>query len=169
MKKYIVFLLVLSLAIAVPCVSSAASVDPGTIPSAAQTYFEGIIDNLDTGEEYFVYKSGDYSAVMIHGYDLTYSGSIVTGNNVTQIIYNTRGSTTGNYNYNPTINFSTVSSVQIDTDQTSICYSSLGSWATLGNQKSNDTLTYILWVLVLILFVIIIFKFFRNRRSYISL
>ncbi len=168
MKSFIVFLLILSFTL-VPCVASAASVDAGTIPSQAETYFEGIIDNLDTGEDYFIYKSGDYSAVMLHGYDLTYSGSVVTGKNVTQIIFNTRGVSNGNYNYNPTINFSTVSSVQIDTDQTSICYSSLGSWATLGDQKTNDTLTYILWTLVLILFVIIIFKFFRNRRSYISL
>lgn len=150
---------------------SAASVSTGTIPSAALDYFEGIIDKLEPGEDYFVYKSSDYTSVMIYGYGLKLDGSVLSATDVTQLTYNTRGASSGTsgYNYNPTFTSAEVSFVQINTDQTSIVYSSLGNWSSLGNQKSNDILTYILWSVLLIFFIVIIFKFFRNRRSYISL
>lgn len=168
MNKILVVLLIL-VSFILPFSASAASVDSGTINSSALNYFEGIIDKLDPEEQYFIYRSGDYSATMLHGYELTLSGSVVSGSNVTQIVYNSRGIADGSYNYTPTIDYSTLESIQVSTDRTSIAYSSLGSWSTLGDQKQTDLLTYILWIVLLVLFVIIIFKFFRYRKGYISL
>lgn len=168
MNKILVVLLIL-VSFTLSFSASAASVDSGTINASALNYFEGIIEKLDPEEQYFIYRSGDYSATMLHGYELTLSGSVVSGSNVTQIVYNSRGIADGSYNYTPTIDYSTVDSIQVSTDRTSIAYSSLGSWATLGDQKQTDLLTYILWIVLLVLFVIIIFKFFRYRKGYISL
>ncbi len=168
MKKILIFLCI-SVLFLFPISSSAASVDVGTINSGALTYFEGVIDKLETGEQYFIYRSGDYSATMLHGHQLKLSGSVISGSKVNQIVYNTRGQNTGNNQYTPTIDISTLDTVEVNTSRTSIVYSSLGSWATLGNQKSNDTLSYILWSVIFIVFIIVIFKFFKNRRSYISL
>ena len=152
MKKLLSVFIILILCFSVFSFScSAASVSLGTIPSAALDYFEGVIDKLEPGEQYFIYKSGDYTSVMLYGYGLNLNGSVLSGTNVTQLIYNTRGYNQGSgYNYSPTFNSDVVSSIQIDTDKTSIVYSSLGTWPTLGNQKSNDLLTYILWSVVLI-------------------
>lgn len=169
-KSILVVLTFFAITVSLCCSASAASVSSGTIPSAALDYFEGLIDKLEPGEDYFVYKSGDYTSVMIYGYGLKLDGSVLSATDVTQLTYNTRGVSAGSgYNYNPTFTSVVVSSVQINTDQTSIVYSSLGDWSTLGSQKSNDILTYILWTVLLIFFIVIIFKFFRNRRSYISL
>ena len=167
-KKSLVFILILS-SFLMCTLSSAASVDSGTIPSAALTYFEGMIDKLQTGEHYFIYKSGDNVAVMLHSHSLKLTNGMVSGTNVNQIVYNSRGQNNGTNQYSPTIDFSILDSIQIDTDRTSIVYSSLGSWATLGDQKQFDLLTFILWTVIIILFVIIIFKFFRYRKGYISL
>lgn len=150
-----------------PLSAAADTVDQGTISSAAVNYFEGVVNKLPAGYDYFIYKSGDYTATMIYSSDLTLTDSVVSGTDVTQLIYNSR-SQSDNYNYIPSFTESHLESIAIVTDYYSIAYSSLGSWSALG-QTSNNTLTYILYSVILILLIFVVFKLIRNRRHYINL
>ena len=104
---------------------------------------------------------------MIYSSDLTLTDSVVSGTDVTQLIYNSR-SQSDNYNYIPSFTESHLESIAIVTDYYSIAYSSLGSWSALG-QTSNNILTYILYSVILILLIFVVFKLIRNRRHYINL
>ncbi len=146
----------------------ADTVDEGTVNSAALNYFTGVVNKLPANSHYVIYRTGDYTTSMVYGFDLVLSGSnISSASSCTQLIYNTRGagSTTS---YTPTLSTSELSSFQLSTSDTSIIYSSLGSWSTVGD-TSKDTFSYILWSIVFLIFIYIVFKHFRYRRYYINL
>lgn len=147
---------------------SAESVEYGSISSSVMSYLEGVVEKLPAGTEYFMFKSGDYTVDLITGYDLTYDDNIVSGTGeLTRYQYNTRQVISG-YDYEPSFTEMQISSFQCDTDQFSICYSSLGPWPALGDQGTS-ILTYILYSLLFFGFLFLILKFVRNRRHYINL
>lgn len=147
---------------------SAETPDVGTINSAALNYFTGVVNKLPENCNYVIFRSGDYTATMYYGYDLELQGSnIISSKECKAIIYNTRGSGTGS-SYNPTIDIYDAASCNISTSDTSIIYSSLGSWASVGD-TSKDNISYILWTIIIFLFLFIVYKTIRNRRHYINL
>lgn len=151
---------------------SAFQVEAGAIPAAALEYFEGVVTKLPEHHEYFLYRSGDYTSVLVSSEDLHLDGSVIYGTNVTCYEYNTRAQNGGYNQYIPSYTKNTYDSIQIDTDIFSIAYSSLGDWSPLISReesKSNNWIQYILWSVVLILLVFIAFKLIRNRRSYVNL
>lgn len=142
--------------------------DEGTINSAALSYFTGVVNKLPSNCNYVIYRSGSYAATMVFGYDLVLSdSSFVCDTACTRLIYNSRGSGSG-YDYIPTITESTIGNFNLTTSDTSILYSSLGSFASVGD-SNKDTFTYILWSIVLLILLFVFLKFFRNRRHYINL
>lgn len=170
-RLFLIFILLFSLIFGVFS-ASAVQVSNGAIPSAALEYFEGVVIKLPEHYEYFLYRSGDYTSVLVSSEDLHLDGSVVSGTNVTCYEYNTRAQNGGYNQYTPAYTKYTYDSIQIDTDIYSIAYSSLGDWSPLISReesKSYNWIQYILWSVVLILLVFICFKLIRNRRSYISL
>lgn len=169
MKRFLVIFLVLLLCIsALSMCAGAVTPDEGTIQSAALTYFEGLANKLPPNCEYVCYRTGDYTSEFAYGYGMRLDGrDIVSEEDVTIVTYNSRGSGT-NMSYVPTISESRYNSINLTTTNTSIIYSSLGSWGSISNSK-NDEVSYILWALVGLIFIYITFKFLRNRRHYINL
>ena len=170
--KYFSFILVFILSLFVFIVPCSAQVANGAIPSAALEYFEGVVTKLPSGQDYFLYRSGDYTTNLITSKDLCLDGTVIKGTNVTIYQYNQRGSSSGSYNYNPEYTVEEYDSYFVDTNTFSIAYSSLGDWAELTSRVESEGFTwvkYILWSVVLILLIIIAFKLLKNRRSYINL
>lgn len=159
--------IVLMSVVTVSC--SAATPDSGTINSAALTYFTGVVNKLPENCDYVIYRSGDYSANMVYGYNFELSGSSISAGDCIELVYDARGSSSGSsYNYEPTISWSELSGYVLNTSSTSIIYSSLGSWASVGD-TSKDNISYILWTIIIFLFLFIVYKTIRNRRHYINL
>ncbi len=169
MKRFLMFLC--CAAVLMSCVTLtvfADTVDEGTINSAALNYFTGVVNKLPANSHYVIYRTGDYTTAMVYGFDLELSGSAIrSSSDCTKLIYNSRGagSTTS---YTPTLSSSELTSFQLSTSDTSIIYSSLGSWASVGD-SSKDIFTYILWSIVFLILIFIVYKHFRNRRHYIDL
>lgn len=167
MKKLFIFLCCVALMHALLLPISADSVDTGSINSSALNYFEGVVNKLPSNCHYVIYKTGDYTSSLLYGFDLELNGSnIVSSSECTELIYNQRVSS--NSGYYPS--FSTVvhDSYFLSTSETSMIYSSLGNWPSVGDSNKNNV-EYILWTVVLIVLLFIVFKFHRNRRHYINL
>ena len=141
--------------------------DDGTLNSTALNYFTGVVNKLPANSDYVIYRSDDYTSVMVYGFDFKLNNSIVTAEDCTMLIYNQRGSGSGTQ-YTPTLTEAVVTGFQLTTKNTSIIYSNLGSWASVGD-TSKDNTNYILWVLVILVFLFVVYKHFRNRRHYIDL
>lgn len=166
-----IFMLFCCAAVLMSCLAftvSAETPDTGTINSAALNYFTGVVNKLPANSDYVIYKSGDYTSAIIYGFDFTYSDSeIISPAECTQIIYNTRGSGSSS-SYVPTLATNSYSSFTLYYDDTSIMYSNLGPFSSVGD-TSKDNFTYILWSIVFLIFLFVVFKHFRYRRQYINL
>lgn len=158
----VILLLIFSI---LPC--SAVTTVNGTVNSTALNYFEGVVEKLPLGTEYIIFKSGDYTTDMVYSTDLSLNGSIVSGTNVTNLQYNTRAFVSGN-SYTTQLIEDVYQSYTLETNSFSICYSSLGNWSAVG-ESTTPILTYILYTVVFGVLLLVAFKFFRNRRSYINL
>lgn len=146
----------------------ADSPDSGTVNSAALSYFTGVVNKLPQNSDYVIYRSGDYSATMIYGFNFNYNNNrLSSSDECIQLVYDSRGMGSTGY-YFPTINQSTKTGFSLDVDSSSIIYSSLGSWSSVGD-TSKDNISYILWSVVFLIFMFVIYKHFRNRRHYINL
>lgn len=148
--------------------AQAVTPDDGTVNSTALNYFEGVVNKLPANCDYVIYRTGDYTSSMLFGFDLEVNGSnIVSSSECTELIYNTRGSGSAGYYYP---SYSTVEhdSYFVSTSESTIVYSSLGNWASVGD-PNKDTVSYILWTVVFLVLLFIVFKHFRNRRHYINL
>lgn len=169
MKRFLIILFVLLLLIsAVSMCATADTPEEGTISSAALTYFEGIANKLPQNCHYVAYKSDDYTAEFVYGYGLELDGTTISSDDdIVRVTYNARGSGSSGY-YTPTLSEAVYNSFNLTTSDKSIIYSSLGSWATLGDPK-KDTVSYILWALVGLIFIFVTFKMLRNRRHYINI
>ncbi len=172
MKKLFIILLVTLLMCTFICVTvSAETADEGTISSTVLDYFEGVIDKLPSNSDYVAYKVSDYVYYLVTGYNASLSDDgVFTFGECTVHVYNSRavGSGSNNYTYTPSFSSFVSESMSVNVPDTSIIYSNLGNYSSLGS-TSNDTLSYILWAVIFIAFIIIIVKFRRNRRSYVSL
>lgn len=169
MKKIFVFLWILSLMGALVLPSAAETPDSGTINSAALNYFTGIVNKLPANTDYVIFRTGDYTASMIYGYKFVVDGNDISSSEVCRRCdYNTRGTGDGNYNYNPTVENSQQTGFSLTVNKSSIIYSSVGSYPSVG-EASRDNISYILWTVVFLVLIFIVFKFFRNRRHYINL
>lgn len=168
MKKLIFLLCVFAL-ICVNLLSvSAATPDSGTVNSTALSYFEGIVDKLPANSDYVVFKSGDYESTLFYGFDFELTDSqILCTSDCTQVIYDSRASGS-NYNYYPEITQTSINGFTLNYNNASILYSSVGSWASLGNPL-KDIVSYVLWSIVFLIFIFIVFKMIRNRRHYLNL
>lgn len=169
MKKLLIFLCCVALMHALVLPASADSVDSGSINSTALSYLTGVVNKLPANSDYVIYKSGDYTTTLIHGYNFNFTdSSISSSDKCTAITYNQRGFGSGVSSYVPTINSSEQNSFSLNLDNTSLIYSSVGSHPSVGDSNKNNV-EYILWTVVLIVLLFIIFKFHRNRRHYINL
>ena len=166
-KRVFIIITVISILLLsiLPC--SAATTVNGTVNSTALNYFEGVVDKLPLGTEYVIFKSGDYTTDMIYSTDLSLNGSTVSGTNVTNLQYNTRAIVSGN-SYTTQLIEDVYQSYTLETNSFSICYSSLGNWSAVG-ESTTPILTYILYTVIFGVLLLVAFKFFRNRRSYINL
>lgn len=110
---------------ALPLAASAASIYEGNISTTYITIFRDIAAKLPMGTDYVFFRSGQYEYLLVAG-DLTWSGSMFTGSNVTQYIL------TNNSNYNSTYEFGTVSldSFSLATGS-ALVYSNLGDFPDL--------------------------------------
>jgi hypothetical protein len=104
---------------------------------------------------------------MVYGFNFKLNNSTISAEECTFLLYNQRGSGSGTQ-YTPTLTEASITGFQLTTKNTSIIYSSLGSWASVGD-TSKDNTNYILWVLVVLVFLFVVYKHFRNRRHYIDL
>lgn len=170
MRKYI--LISLCVVVLMSCfviTSFAASPEDGTPNSTALSYFTGVVDKLPANTDYVIYKSGDYTTNMVYG-ELILDSDTFTSSNCTQLVYDQRGKAygTGYNQYYPTYIETSLSGFQLSVTSSSILYSNLGNYSTIGdNQK--DTFTYILWSVIILIFLFVAYKHFRNRRQYINL
>lgn len=169
MKRFLIIFLTLILFIFFSFSVSADSVYDGTINSNALNYLSGIVDDLPPNTEYLIFKSGDYTAKLVYGTELMLNGSTVSGSDVNTVLYNTREYTGSGTQYTTSITEEKAATFTADLDMFSIVYSSLGNYPSVSNKTTNNTLTYILWTIVLFLFIFVAFKFFRNRRSYVNI
>ncbi len=147
--------------------ASAASTAEGTISSEAKTYFTGVVQKFKNGTDYVCYKQGDYSFVLVSSEDLNISDSIFSCSSGKMYLYNTRTGSSGYYV--PNYSVTDITSFQLTASGSSILYSSLGDYAALIDSKPSKLLSYILYAIIFGIFLLIILKFRRNRRSYISL
>lgn len=164
------FVLIFCVAVLMSCFTlsiSADTPDDGTVNSTALNYFTGVVNKLPANSDYVIYRSGDYTSVMVYGFDFELDGSVVSADDCTMLVYNQRGSGSGN-SYTPTFTSSALASFQLSTSSSSIVYSSLGSWPAVGD-TSKDNLTYILWSVIFLILIFVVYKHFRNRRHYINL
>lgn len=155
-------------AMLVPVSAFAVDVDSGTPNSAAMTYLSDVVKGLPPTNDYFLYKSGDYTVTLLYGDDFSLSDSgVVSAQDATMVVYNTRDQQDG-YNYTPSVTSQAVSGFQVSTNKYSIVYSNLGSFARLEGTE-RLTLSYLLYAVIFLIFVFIVFKLLRNRRHYINL
>lgn len=148
--------------------AAAESPDSGTVSSSPLNYFTGIVNKLPANSDYVIYRSGDYSTTLVYGFDFSFSDSAIKSpGECTQLIYNTRGFGSGT-SYTPTLTTNTYSSFTLSYDDTSFIYSNLGHFPSVGD-TSKDNLSYILWSVVFLIFLLVLFKFLRNRRHYINI
>lgn len=168
MKKLLIFLCCVALMHALVLPASADSVDSGTINSTALSYLTGVVNKLPANSDYVIYRSGDYTTTLIHGYNFNLEDNRISSDgDCVSIVYNQRGSGTGS-SYVPTVDSSEFSGFYLNVNNTSIIYSSVGSWPSVVDSNKNNV-EYILWTVVLIVLLFIVFKFHRNRRHYINL
>ncbi len=167
MKKIFVILLVVALMSCVALPVLADTPDEGTLNSAALSYFTGAVNKLPPNCDYVIYRSGDYSACLVYSYDMILSGKTFSAPSSTKIVYDSRGTGSG-ASYTPKLTVSDISNFTLTTSDNHILYSSLGSYASVGD-SNRDTFTYILWSIVILVLLFIVFKFFRNRRHYINI
>lgn len=169
MKRILIIIGCLTVLMSVLNVScSAETPDEGTVNSSALNYFTGIVNKLPQNCDYVIYRSGDNEATMYYGYGLKLEGNYIVSSEACKVvIYNSRGLVSG-ASYTPTIDIYDTSSCNISTTNTSIVYSSLGSWASVGD-TNRDNVSYILWTLIFLVFLFIVYKTIRNRRHYINL
>lgn len=161
---------ILSVTLALMCAFvftvSAETVESGTVSSTALNYFTGIVNKLPTNSDYVIYRTGDYTSAMVYGFDFDLSGDVISASDCTKVVYDTRSGY--GTSYVPTVTTSELSTFSLTTSSSSIIYSSVGSWASVGDNK-RDTVDYILWSVVFLIMLFCIFKFVRYRRSYINL
>lgn len=168
MKRFLVFLSCILLLMSCFTLSIFAETpDEGTLNSTALNYFTGVVNKLPANSDYVIYRVDDYSSAMVYGFNLKLNNSTITADECTMLLYNQRGSGSGTQ-YTPTLTEAELSSFQLTTKNTSIIYSSLGSWASVGD-ASKDNTNYILWVLIMLVLLFVVYKHFRNRRHYIDL
>ena len=86
---------------ALPLAASAASVYDGNISTTYITIFRDVAAKFPIGTDYVFFRSGQYEYLLVAG-DLTWTGSMFTGSDLTQYILKT------NSNYNSTYEFGTV-------------------------------------------------------------
>ena len=167
MRKFIVFLCCVVWMGVLVLPVSADSPDNGTVNSTALTYFTGVVNKLPENCDYVIYRSGDNTTNLVFGSNFKLNNNTITSSKCTQMIYNQRGMGSGTQ-YVPTISKSELNSFNLSTSDSSIIYSSLGSWSSVGD-TNRDNISYILWSVVLLVLLFIVFKFHRNRRHYINL
>lgn len=167
MKKLLIFLCLLLWICSTVLTVSADSPDEGTVNSAALNYFTGVVNKLPTNCNYVIYRSGDYSAAMVYGFELELNNNTFSSPSCTRLIYDTRGTGSTGY-YSPTVSENSIVNFNLTTSNNHILYSSLGSYSSVGD-TNKDTFTYILWSIVLLILLFVAFKFFRNRRHYLTI
>lgn len=169
MKRFFVFMCCVAVLMSCFLLTAAAeSPDSGTVSSSPLNYFTGIVNKLPANSDYVIYRSGDYSTTLVYGFDFSFSDSAIKSpGECTQLIYNTRGSGSGT-SYTPTLTTNTYSSFTLSYDDTSLIYSNLGHFPSVGD-TSKDNLSYILWAIVFLILLFVVLNFFRNRRKYIDL
>lgn len=119
---------------AVPLAASAATVYEGNISTTYITIFRDVASKLPIGTDYVFFRSGQYEYLLVAG-NLTWSGSMFTGSDVTQYILTFDG------NYNSTYEFGTVA---LDTFSlapgSTLVYSNLGDFPDLYERNDyNET------------------------------
>lgn len=124
-RKIIILLLALCALAAVPLSASAAEVYDGTISTTYITIFRDIVSNVELGDQYVFYRSGQYEYTMIAG-DITYDGTTFAADEATSYVLTTSS------NYNSTYEYSvgSVSSWTLSPG-TALVYSSLGDYPSL--------------------------------------
>lgn len=168
MKKILIFLCLLLCIGSTVLTVSADSPDEGTVNSAALNYFTGVVNKLPPNFHYVIYRSDDYSTKLVYSPDLILNGSQFSCNSsCDSLTYNSRGSGSGT-SYTPTVTMNSLNNFSLITSNNHILYSSLGSYASVGD-ANKDTFTYILWSIVLLILLFVVFKFYRNRRHYITI
>ena len=110
---------------------SAETVENGTVNSTALNYFTGIVNKLPTNSDYVIYRTGDYTAAMVYGFDFDLSGNVISAAECTKVVYDTRSGYGSSYV--PTVTVSDLSSFSLTTSSSSIIYSTVGSWSTVGD------------------------------------
>lgn len=167
MRKFLIFLISLTLLISVlifPASAVTDSVGYGTVNSTASEYLKNQLDDIKTSDHYIIYKSGDYSYNLVFGSDITYNGSdLVNFSNCDYWVYNTRSYTSGN-SYTTSLTKTENMSGQINVSIYSIVYDDLGVGVDC-RQSDSNTLNYILYTLLFALLIFIGFKFIVKRKS----
>lgn len=127
---------------ALPLAASAATVYEGNISTTYITIFRDIASKLPITSDYVFFRSSQYDYTLVAG-DLTYNGSMFSGEDLTQYILKT------NSNYNSTYEYGTA---QIDTFSlapgSALVYSNLGSYPDLYD-RSDYTLVGIFFAIAL--------------------
>lgn len=170
MKRFLMFLFCAAILMSsLTLVISADSPEDGTVNTTALSYFTGVVDKLPANTDYVIYKSGDYTTNLVYG-ELILDSDTFTSTNCTLLVYNQRGKAYGNNmnQYYPTFTETSLSGFQLSVTSSSILYSNLGNYSALG-ETQKDTWTYILWSVIILIFLFVVYKHFRNRRQYINL
>lgn len=168
MKKVISFLL--SAVIACSTVFTALAVEEspliGTPNSTALNYLSAVVRDKPL-VDYVIYKTGDYTVKLVYG-DITYENNVFSGSDLNVVVYNTRGYYYGtSYNqYAPTVS-SSVDSITLTVDETSVIYSNLGNYASVERSIFRDE--YFHFVVEFIGFILLFMSFFIFNRGRIHL
>ena len=83
---------------ALPLAASAATVYEGNISTTYITIFRDIASKLPLTSDYVFFRSGQYDYTLVAG-DLTYNGSVFSGEDLTQYLLVTNSSYNSNYEY----------------------------------------------------------------------
>ncbi len=159
-RKMIILLLALCALAAVPLSASAAEVYDGTISTTYITIFRDIVGNVELGDDYVFYRSGQYEYTMIAG-KLTYDGSTFAADEATSYVL----SATNNYNSTYQYYVGSVSSWSLSPGS-ALVYSSLGSYPELierGDQYALTTL-FVLCIALCMSLIRPVFDFTMRRR-----
>lgn len=146
---------------ALPLAASAASIYDGNISTTYVTFFRDMAAKLPIGTDYVFFRSGQYEYSMVAG-DLSWDGSMFSGEDLTQYIMTT------NTGYNSTYQFGTVS---LDTFSLAtggaLVYSNLGSFPDLYERTEYIANTQLFMLAVLTVMVMIrpIFTFTLRLRN----
>lgn len=160
-RKVIAIFCALCCLAALPLAASAAEIYEGNISTTYVTFFRDMAAKLPMGTDYVFFRSGQYEYCMVAG-DLTWNGSMFSGEDLTQYIIVT------NSGYNNTYQFGTAS---LDTFSLApggaLVYSNLGSFPDLYERSDYiaGTQLFMLAVLSVMLIIRPVFTFTLRLRN----